>query len=82
MNQIASDGASENVSAMKQLATLSAKEVFGDSHDEMLPQQKLIAFPHPARLHILIYIGGEMPHWVKNLPKQWKTPANLLVKET
>ena len=64
VNQVASDGATENVSAMKQIATITAKEVFADL-DPSLPQDILVAFPHPSFSSIMVYIGGEMPHWVK-----------------
>lgn len=65
VNQIASDGATKNVSAMKQLATISTAEAFGDQLGEMLPKSIKVAFPHPVRSHIKVYIGGEMPHWIK-----------------
>ena len=64
VNQIASDGATKNVSAMKQLATLTAQEVFDLELDCGLPISMKVAFPHPVRTHTNVYIGGEMPHWI------------------
>ena len=64
VNQIASDGATENVSAMKQLATIKAKDAF-PGLDKRLPQDIPVAFYHPIFSDVKVYIGGEMPHWVK-----------------
>ena len=64
VNQVTSDGATENVSAMKQLATLKASEMF-DNLCSSLPGNVPVAFPHPVFDKQIVFIGGEMPHWVK-----------------
>ena len=64
VNQIACDGATENVSAMKQLATIKAKDAF-PGLDKRLPQDIPSAFYHPIFPDVMVFIGGEMPHWVK-----------------
>ena len=76
VNQIASDGATENVSAMKQLATLSPSKVFGNSFDDMLPNKLKVAFKHPGRPHVNIFIGGEMPHWMKKIVNAMESSRN------
>ena len=79
--QIACDGASENVSAMKQLATLTVEDVFMKNANTatnpatpvsqnvpffVLPSPGFkIAFEHPSYIGIYVFIGGEMPHWIK-----------------
>jgi len=75
VDTIAGDGASENRSVFKLLATISAREILCDtgifSEDELdgLPLDFKIAFPHPNRQFrkkgMMVVIGGEMPHWVK-----------------
>ena len=66
------DGASENRSTFKRLATISARwffqEFFGDDELAGLPLDFKIAFDHPCPIYkdkVKIVIGGEMPHWVK-----------------
>ena len=63
VNQVASNGASENVSAMKHIADLKAKDIFPDL-DSDLPQDVLVAFKHPSDDKRYVFIGGEMPHWI------------------
>ena len=46
VNQIACDGATENVLAIKQIDTLTAKAIFPDLRTN-LPQDLPVAFPHP-----------------------------------
>ena len=54
---------------MKSLGTLSIKDVLkcylSDNLRRLLPMDMKIAFPHPIRSDILIFIGGDMPHLVK-----------------
>lgn len=66
VNQVTFDGASENVSAMKQLGTITAEEAFADLvRNTKLPKDMKVGFYHPIKKDVVIYIGGEMPHWVK-----------------
>ena len=66
VNQICSDGASENVAALKMMATLTAADVFASLHPA-LPQLTRVAFHHPCHGRYLVFIGGEMPHWIKRV---------------
>lgn len=63
MNQITSDGATENVSALSQLANIQASDVFPNGIRDGMPDMP-IAFKHPVSTN-LIFVGGEMSHWVK-----------------
>ena len=73
VNDIIGDGASENRSSFKFLATISAKTILSKHFDATLlkdlPLDYKIAFKHPclylAEKGILVFIGGEMPHWAK-----------------
>ena len=65
VNQVASDGATENVSAMNQLASITAKEAFPDADIPKSLENIGVAFKHPVYTTVMIYIGGEMPHWIK-----------------
>ena len=49
---------------MKQLATKSAKHVWPELNDT-LPANMMVAFDHPHYSDVLVFIGGEMPHWIK-----------------
>ena len=67
------DGATENRSANKQLATLSIADVLIDPIQELCPQLlKRIsldfkcAFYHPTVSNKIIFISSDMPHFVKN----------------
>lgn len=83
---VVGDGASENRSVMRQLATLTAKDLFGGDIgmqlQNQLPMEKKIAFRHPTLVSIIIFIGGDMPHWIKKfvncLERSGKTPATTL----
>ena len=55
VNQIASDGATENVSAMKQMATIIANDAFPNL-DPRLPQDVPVAFKHPTFPSVLVFI--------------------------
>jgi hypothetical protein len=57
VNQVTSDGATENVSAMKQLATLNASDIFDDLSSS-LPGDVPVAFPHPVFEDLKVFIGG------------------------
>ena len=57
VNQIASDGATENVSCMKQLATKYAKDVWPEIPDSM-PGKIKVSFEHPHYHDVLVFIGG------------------------
>ena len=49
---------------MKQIAPIKACDAFTNLNQQ-LPQDTLVAFPHPTFPDILVYIGGEMPRWIK-----------------
>lgn len=63
VNNITGDGASENRSCFKQLATETAGELFGDVPNPDLP----VCFRHPCDENLRVFIGGEMPHLVKKI---------------
>ncbi|GFH62224.1 hypothetical protein CTEN210_18700 [Chaetoceros tenuissimus] len=65
VNNVTSDGASENMSCFKQLATYTAKEIWPNLNPS-LPGEFKVAFDHPS-YPCKIFIGGEMAHWVKKL---------------
>lgn len=72
VNQLASNSATENMLEMKQLANTSVKEAFPDGvqvvngEKEYYPDSEfMVAFRHPVFDHVLVYIGGEMLHWIK-----------------
>ena len=80
VNNICGDGATENRSTFKQLATMTVQDVFvprcnGTAEEsvcstllENLPNKNLlIAFHHPCDDKLKIFVGGEMPHWVKKI---------------
>eukprot|EP00978_Attheya_sp_CCMP212_P047092 scaffold421221_cov91-Attheya_sp.AAC.2 len=72
VNNITGDGASENRSTFKSLATLTAEQVFSHFTPEektLLPMKQKVAFYHPALVDekILVFIGGEMPHLIKKV---------------
>ena len=83
MNTLPTDGASENRAAFKKLATLTARSIFlgycNDDDLEGLPFK--VAFPHPSPVYskdITIFIGGEMPHWVKKVRNAFDSKAQKL----
>ena len=74
VNTIASDGASENRSANKKLATLTANDVLVNhpvKKDELMkvgfPMNMKVAFPHPSlsKDGVIIFIDSDMPHLIK-----------------
>jgi hypothetical protein len=69
VNTIAADGASKNRSANKMLATVTAREAFGQDipHQlaDRLPLDMMVAFYQPIFTWLLICIGGDMPHAIK-----------------
>ena len=73
VNNVVADGATENRSAMRALATHTVKEVLGkndfftEDQNKYLDMEKKIAFLHPKRSDVLIFIGGDMPHIVKRM---------------
>ena len=54
---------------MNQLGTLTIGDVlddmFTDEQKALFPMKQKLAFPHPSNPAILIFLGGEMPHWAK-----------------
>ena len=79
--QMVSDGATYNVSAMKQLATLTAKEVFPNLPSNF-PQDILVAFFHPTFPSTIIYIGGKYHIGSRNLLMIWRTLVLKRKRET
>ena len=74
VNNVTGDGASENRSAFKGLATISIDEMFAlcgiclsISRKKSFPVSFKIAFRHPLRPDIIILIGGDMPHLLKKI---------------
>ena len=72
VDTIVGDGAGENRSVFKTFATITANVIFKDHFDKeflkTMPMDTKIAFPHPNPEYadkVKIFIGGEMPHWVK-----------------
>ena len=88
VNNITGDGASENRTAHKLLATVKASKLFKPTDGEtMLPgANHLVAFMHPCEPDKYIFIGGEMPHWVKKVANavyrtsSHKSATNLMYK--
>ena len=68
---VVGDGAAENRTTFKTLATITARKVLSKCFDMMqlkgLPLDFKIAFLHPNKYFkdVLIFVGGDMPHWVK-----------------
>lgn len=70
VDSVVADGATENRSCNNQLATLTANELLdlsflSDMKRAILPTEKKIAFRHPTRPEITIFIWSDMPHWTK-----------------
>ena len=75
VNNICGDGATENRSCFKQLATMKASKIF--DHSDCLPDDDLpIAFTHPCDPKYIIFIGGEMPRWVKKVVNRLESSSN------
>ena len=65
---ITADGAAENRSCFKQLATFQAQDLFKATPGKQLPNPKLpVAFLHLSDDNLKVFIGGEMPHLVKKI---------------
>ena len=79
VNQVASNGASKIVLALRLLATHTAKEVFKDLNPK-LPQDVLVAFKHPSGYDRWVFIGGEMPHWVKRVVNGLENSSKVRTK--
>ena len=66
VNTIASDGASENRSANKNLATLTASDVLVNHHVKKMgfPMNMKVAFHHPSlsKDGVFIFIDSDMLH--------------------
>lgn len=73
VNDIVGDGASENRSTFKLLATITAREILSKHFDATylkdLPLHIKVAFEYPCKhladQGVLVFIDGEMPHWAK-----------------
>ena len=73
VNNVTADGASENQSAFNTLAHTSMGKIFTQNdvklsvnQKDILPLDKKLAFTHPIRENVTIFIGDEMPHLIKN----------------
>jgi hypothetical protein len=82
VNNITADGASENRSTFKTLATISMDKIFEknnvtltDNQRSIFPLEKKVAFHHPTRDDITIFIGGEMPHLIKKIVNAFERSA-------
>ena len=76
VNNITADGASENRSTFRALATITMKDVFKinnsiiltEKQNSLLPLTEYkVAFRHPIQNNIIIFLGGEMPHLIKKI---------------
>lgn len=67
VDSVVADGASENRGCNNQLATLSVGELLELTPEqrEKLPIKKKIAFVHPTRDDVTVFIWSDMPHWAK-----------------
>ena len=79
VNQVSSDGASKNVLALRLLATHTAKEVFKYLNPK-LPQDVLVTFKHSSGYDRWVFIGGEMPHWVKRVVNGLENSSKVITK--
>ena len=41
--------------------------MFTEEQKNFFPMKQKLAFPHPMRPDLKIFIGGEIPHWIKQL---------------
>jgi len=83
VSNVCGDGATENQSTIKQLATLTVRDIFQPrcKRCALTGQEKIrrslldnlskdslpIAFCHPCDSNLKVLIGGEMPHLVKKI---------------
>ena len=69
VNNVVGDGATENRTACRKLATLTVEEVLGDfftpRQKNILPMDFKIAYRHPIQDNVIIFIGDDMPHLIK-----------------
>ena len=78
VNNIVADGATENGSAMRAMATHTVGEIIGknefftDDQNKYLDLNFKIAFKHPKQKDVFIFIGGNMPHIVKIMVIVWR----------
>ena len=79
--KMASDGAIYNVSAMKQLTTLTAKEVFPNLPSNF-PQDIPVAFFHPTFPSTIVYIGGKCHIGSRSLLILWRILVLKRKRET
>ena len=96
VNNICGDGATENRSAFKQLATFTVNDIFQtgcrqckktsqqaieNSLLDNLPNRELkIAFSHPCDEGIKVFIGGEMPHLIKKIVNRLENSCGVKSK--
>ena len=62
VNQVASDGAQEIVSAIIQMTTTKSKRYFSSLKKK---QETIVAFKHPCCKNIDIFNGYVMSHWIE-----------------
>ena len=64
MNHVASDGVSENMTALETMTAHTSKDIF-PLLNVKLPGNISVALYHPSRIRRLVFIGGKIPHWIK-----------------
>ena len=84
-NTISGDGASENRSAFRFLATIPTKTIlekrWSDQELAGLDANFKIGFHHPHPLYrkkVTVVVGGEMPHWVKKFRNAFDNTSRKL----
>ena len=50
---------------MIQIATIKTIGVFFQNLNKKLPQETIVTFKHPCYKDINVFIGDEIPYWVK-----------------
>ena len=66
MNQVASDGMSDNVAILRIMAIHKSKEVCPGLNTK-LPGDILVTFVHPLVENTVVFIGWEITHWINRL---------------
>ena len=83
VDTVRGDGAAENRSALKQLATILVRDVlldtisfFDDKMLEVLPLDTKIGFHYPVHKDITIFIAANMPHLMKKIVNALKRSSS------
>ena len=76
VDNVGGDGASENRSALKQMGTITAREILSDVITELygdvevlekVPIDFTVAFRHPVHDDVIVFISADMPHLIKKI---------------